>query len=145
MNIKQALKRKNKLTQLINEEFLKAAKYNVIEEGNPRPYSSVESIAKWQNLSNELVQLKTKIHKANLPMYEMIFTLSETKNQIKHLRNLDCSSGISYNRWDPEKPIIKHSEINIVERDGMIKSLEERIEIIQDELDKWNHNTLIED
>lgn len=145
MNIKQALKRKNKLTQLINEEFLKAARYNVVEEGNPRPYSATESIAKWQDLSNELVELKTKIHKANEPVYKLIFTLSELKNQIKHLRSLDCTSGVSHNRWDSEKPIVKHSEINIVERDSMVKSLEERIESIQDELDKWNHNTSIED
>jgi hypothetical protein len=31
----------------------------------------------------------------------------------------------------------------VVEKDKMIKSLEERIEILQDQLDQWNHVTLV--
>ena len=55
MNIKQALKKKNKLVGLIHEEFQKASQYNVVDEGNPRPYSATESIGKWMQLTNELI------------------------------------------------------------------------------------------
>lgn len=144
MNIKQALKRKNKILGLMSEEWSKASQYNVIEEGNPRPYSAVESLTKWMDLSEELVTLKSKIHLANGPKYEQIFRLAELKNQVKHLKALNCQSGKSQNRWDSEAPIIKHAEINIVERDKMIKAKESMIEYIQDELDQWNHNTTIE-
>lgn len=146
MNIKQALKRKNKLVGLISEEFHKASQYNVVDEGNPRPYSSTESIGKWMQLTNELIVLKTQIHKANVPVYDKIFELSELKNQVKHLKLLNCTSGkVSTSRWGNEsEPVIKHAEINIVERDSMIKNLETRIESLQDELDQWNHNTLID-
>lgn len=145
MNIKQALKQKNKLVGLISEEFNKAAKYNVVDEGNPRPYSATESIAKWMTLTDELVELKTKIHKANQPMYGRIFRLAECKNQVKYLKSLDCTSGKVAHRWDSTEPTVKHAEINIIERDNMIKTLESQIEFIQDELDQWNHNTTIED
>ena len=146
MNIKQALKKKNKLVGLIHEEFYKASQYNVIDEGNPRPYSATESIGKWMQLTNELIVLKTAIHKANLPVYDKIFEMSELKNQVKSLKSLNCASGkVSTSRWGSEsEPVIKHAEINIVERDSMIKNLESRIETLQDELDQWNHNTLIE-
>ncbi len=144
MNIKQALKKKNKLVGMISEEFRKASEYNVVDEGNPRPYSATEAIGKWMQLTNDLIVLKAQIHKANEPVYSKIFELSELKNQVKLLKHLNCSSGTTYSRWDSEKPVIKHAEINVVERDGMVKHLELRIEALQDELDQWNHNTLID-
>ncbi len=144
MNIKQALKKKNKLVGLISEEFSKASQYNVVDEGNPRPYSATEAIGKWMQLTNELIVLKTAIHKANVPVYDKIFELSELKNQVKHLKSLNCVSGkVAGGRWGEGDPIVKHAEINIVERDGMIKNLEARIEAIQDQLDQWNHTTLV--
>jgi hypothetical protein len=145
MNIKQALKRKNKLVGLMTEEWNKVSQYNVTDDGNPRPYSAVEAMAKWMNLSEELVTLKAKIHLANGPMYDQIFRLAETKNQVKYLKSLNCQSGKVQNRWDSEAPTIKHAEINVVERDKMVKDMEVRIEMIQDDLDQWNHNTIIED
>lgn len=138
MNIKQALKRKNKLLALVIEEFSKASTYNSIEEGNPRPYSATESIKKWQEYSEELVELKTKIHKANTPNFHLIFTLSELKSQIKFLKTLNCAHGKERNRWSEGEAIVRHAEINTVEKDNMIKSLETRIELIQDELDHFN-------
>jgi hypothetical protein len=145
MNIKQALKKKNKLVGMINEEFYKASQYNVIDEGNPRPYSATESIGKWMQLSNELIVLKTQIHKANLPVYDKIFELSELKNQVKLLKSLNCTSGkVAGGRWGDSEPVVKHAEINVVEKDKMVKELESRIEKLQDELDQWNHSTLID-
>jgi hypothetical protein len=97
-------------------------------------------------LSNELIVLKTQIHKANVPVYDKIFELSELKNQVKYLKTLNCTSGkVSTSRWGSEtEPVVKHAEINVVERDKMVKSLESRIESLQDELDQWNHNTQID-
>jgi hypothetical protein len=144
MNIKQALKKKNKLVGMISEEFNKASQYNVVDEGNARPYSATEAIGKWMELTNELIVLKTQILKANLPVYDKIFELSELKNQVKHLRSLNCTSGkVSGGRWGEGEPVMKHAEINVVEKDKIVKNLEARIETIQDELDQWNHNTLI--
>lgn len=143
MNIKQALKRKNKLVTLIVEEFSKASSYNSIEEGNARPYSATEAIQKWQEYSDELVSLKSRIHRANAPMYEKIFMLSELKSQVKHLKSLNCNQGKERNRWNENEPIIRHAEINTVERDTMVKELESRIENIQDELDSFNALTEI--
>lgn len=145
MNIKQALKKKNKIIGLMTEEFYKASQYNVVDEGNPRPYSATEAIGKWMQLSNDLIVLKTQIHRANLPVYDKIFELSELKSQVKLLKSLNCSSGkTAGGRWGDGESVIKHAEINVVEKDKMVKNLETRIETLQDELDQWNHNTLID-
>jgi hypothetical protein len=145
MNIKQALKRKNKLAGLMNEEFAKANKYNSVEEGNPRPYSAVKSLDNWMSIIDELVDLKTRIHTANTLVFEKIFRLAELKSQIKNLKSLDCTAGkhTEGGRWGNGEQVIRHSEITVTERDLIIKDLEAQIEHIQEELDVHNHNTEI--
>lgn len=144
MNIKQALKRKNKLVQEIKTEFEKIEEYNSIPEKNNRPYSANLALKRWSELTEELIDLKTTIHMANLLVYDKIFTLSERKNQIKMLKTLDCTEGVpARSKYDNFDLPPRKSEITINERDEFIKSLEDEIEKLQDELDEWNHITKI--
>lgn len=144
MNIKQALKRKNKLVQEIKTEFEKVEQYNSISETNFRPYSAKRALENWVKLTNELVNVKTNIHLANAPVYPKIFQLSELKNQVKLLKTLDCTEGVpSRSRYDSVDLPSRKAEITVIERDSMIKDMETQIETIQDELDEWNHTTQI--
>ena len=95
--------------------------------------------------SNELVELKTKIHKANTPVYDKIFRLSELKSTISRLKSLDCSEGVSndYYSRNRENPPVKTAEVSVVDRDEMVKFMEEQIEDLQDILDNHNQNTEI--
>jgi hypothetical protein len=144
MNIKKALKEKNRLVKEIQDLQHRVATYNSIEVGNKRPYSVKESMEKLNSLSNELVELKTKIHVANAPIYKHIFRLSELKSMITRIKNLDCNEGIvqDYYSRNRETPLVKEAEISIVERDEMVKHMENQIEEIQDILD--NHNQITE-
>jgi len=72
MTVKQALKLKNKLVKEITEELQKAQSYNSVEVNSTRPYSSTESLEKASKLTNELIELKTKIHQANTSVYGKI-------------------------------------------------------------------------
>ena len=144
MNIKQALKRKNKLVKEINDTFRIVMAYNSVSEDNERPYSTKESLELWNKLNNELIELKTAIHRANAPVYNKIFKLSELKNQIKHLNSIDCTTGVPpRNRYDSVVASARVAEITIIERDGMVKQIEKEIDEIQDFLDEWNFNTPI--
>jgi hypothetical protein len=142
MNIKQALKKKNLLVKEILDLHTKLATYNSVELGNVRPYSAKECMIKIHQLSDELIKLKTHIHKANGPVYHHIFRLSELKSMITRIKNLDCNEGIvnDYYSMKRETPTVKTSEISIVERDEMVKQMENQIEEIQDILD--NHNQI---
>ena len=95
--------------------------------------------------SNELVELKTKIHKANTPVYDKIFRLSELKSTISRLKSLDCTEGVSadYYSRNRENPPVKTAEVTVVERDEMVKFMEGQIEDLQDILDNHNQNTEI--
>lgn len=144
MNIKKALKEKNRLVKEIQDLQVRVATYNSIEVGNKRPYSVRESMERLNSLSNELVELKTKIHVANAPIYKHIFRLSELKSMITRIKNLDCNEGTvqDYYSRNRETPLVKEAEISIVERDDMVKHMEGQIEEIQDILD--NHNQITE-
>jgi hypothetical protein len=146
MTIKQALKYKKKLASKMNEEFSKLSKYNSVEVGTNRVYDPKESMRKWFEMTNELIELKTKIHLANSVVYGKIFRMSELKSQLSSLKQLDCTEGKysdRYSRMSGDTPIIKEAAIGLLERDTMIASMEEEIEKIQEELDIHNANTSI--
>jgi hypothetical protein len=142
MNIKKALKEKNRLVKEIQDLHVRVATYNSVEVGNVRPYSAKECMEQINQKSNELVELKTKIHRANGPVYNHIFRLSELKSMITRIKNLDCNEGSvqDYYSRNRETPLVKVTEISIVERDEMVKHMEGQIEEIQDILD--NHNQI---
>jgi polyhydroxyalkanoate synthesis regulator phasin len=91
-----------------------------------------------------LIALKSAIHRANAPMFEKIFEMSELKSTIKALQKLDCTEGKSNrDRYRMESELILTSEVSLVVRNGKIKNLEERIEYLQDEMDVFNATTEI--
>jgi hypothetical protein len=94
--------------------------------------------------TRELAILKAKIHIANTPVMKDIFWMSEMKSTIAALRKMDCTEGKSNReRFRMESEMILTSEISLVNRNEEIKSLEAKIEGIQDMLDTFNATTEI--
>ena len=57
---------------------------------------------------------------------------------------MDCTEGKSNrDRYRLESEVVLTSEISLVQRNEMVKELEEKIESIQDELDVYNATTTI--
>jgi hypothetical protein len=141
MNIKQALKQKNKLVGNNTELFQRLETNNSVEDGAIRHYDVEETLTQLLNNVDDLVELKTKIHKANMEVYHKIFELSELKSLVKLIRILDCNEGTVRNRrrfGDDETPLQKTTIIDVVHRDNLVKMLETKIETLQDELDSHN-------
>jgi hypothetical protein len=142
MNVKQALKAKNKLTTQIKALYEIAKNHNSIEEGNLRRYSVNGVLNDAEELTKELVDLKTKIHQANQPVYGKIFLMAELKGKVKQLKGMSCEEGKVTERFGSIQSV-KEVEINIAQKDQMIKDLENQIEGLQDELDVHNATTTI--
>ena len=142
MNIKQALKLKNKLVTEIKEQYEIAKNHNSIEQGNTRRYSVTEALAKVNDLTHQLIGLKTKIHKANANVYHLIFQMSELKNQVKQLKSIPIEEGRVTERYGSISTI-KEVELDIAQRDNLVKAIEVQIEDIQDQLDIHNSKTEI--
>lgn len=142
MNVKQALKQKNKLVGEIKECYRIIQTQNSIEEGNPRRYSVKKKIEEIATLTDELVQLKAKLHRANAPVYEKIFQMAEIKGIIKELKKMDVSEGKQDSRYGSVVSV-KEVEMTVIERDAIVKQYEAEVEKIQNELDIHNSNTII--
>lgn len=142
MNINQALKVKNRLISEINEHAEITQRFNSIEKGNLRRYSIKDSLAKIESLTLELVELKTKIHKANEPVLDKIFLMSELKSFVKNLKKIPVEEGTITSRYGQVQEQ-KEVEINISELKQIIKEVERKISEIQDELDVFNATTEI--
>ena len=142
MNVKQALKQKNKLVTELKAQYQILQKFNSIEEGNPRRYIMVDVLAKIESLSNELVELKARIHKVNQPVYNQIFLLAELKGRIKELKKVPTDEGKQTERYGSVQSI-KVVELNIVDIENRVGELQDRIEELQNELDIHNANTII--
>jgi hypothetical protein len=140
MNISQALKLKKKLISEINEQFGIAKSFNSIEKGNVRRYSVVESLNKSADLIEELVDLKVKIQKVNLPVLEKIYTISELKSYVSELKKIPVDEGLVYSRYGSAQEN-KEVEVNVSEIRELIKVAESKIQNIQDELDVFNATT----
>jgi hypothetical protein len=143
MKVKQALKYKKKLATKMNQEFVRVNMYNSVEEGTTRVYDVKEAMQNWLKMGEELVELKTKIHLANAPVYGKIFRMSELKSQLSNLKQLDCVDGKYFDRYGRSEAIVKTAEISVLERDQMVSTIEEEIERLQEELDEHNATTSI--
>ena len=142
MNVKQALKQKNKLVTDLKAQYEILKKYNSIEEGNPRRYSMSVTLTVIETIQFELVELKAKIHKANQPVYAKIFELAELKGLVKELKKVPTEEGKVNERYGSVVSV-KEVELNVVDIDNTIKSIESKIEYIQNELDIHNATTQI--
>lgn len=143
MKVKQALKYKKKLASKMNQEFSKVQMYNSVEEGSTRVYDVKESMKNWLTMSEELVELKTKLHLANAPVYGKIFRMSELKSQLSNLRQLDCVDGKHFDRYGRGEAVVKTAKISVLEKDQLVLTIEEEIEKLQEELDEHNATTSI--
>jgi hypothetical protein len=142
MKIKQALKQKNVLTAEIAElnQLIRSSNSTVV--GNPKHYKVVDLMTELNSKILELVGLKDKIHKANSPVYDKIFLLSELKGQVNVYKGISTVEGkMEGNRYSNSEPSVMEVELNVIQVKAIIKGLEVKINEIQEELDYHNATT----
>jgi len=144
MNIKQALKQKNKLVKKISEraEFLQ--KENCVVVGAVRNYDPHTQLGELVEEVNALVELKTKIHLANVEVYSKIFRMSELKNLCKIIKLVDTKEGmVHHSRYGDSTMINYESAIKHQDKVSLLEQIEQEIEQLQDELDAHNASRLV--
>jgi len=144
MNIKQALKEKNKLAKKVTDLMDRTNRNNSMDEGAVRSYDPKESLNQALQMVDDLVNLKTKMHMANAEVYDKIFRMSEYKSLVKYLKTLNCSQGtIVTSRYGDSTTRQMTTVISEVERDSLVEKYETLIDNLQTELDTHNATTHI--
>ncbi len=142
MTIAQALKEKNKKVAKIQKIWERINRYNSIQEGADRPYSTADLFAQVHAEVESLVELKTKIHEASAPVRRDIFSLSEMKNFVQRVRSVNTTHGVYKDRYESTSSVL-NAELDIKWQDSKIEEIEEKIENLQEKLDQFNHTTHI--
>lgn len=145
MNLTKALKHKKKLVKQADEMFNRFQRYNSQNKENVnKGYSPEEAFNSWIELTQDLIELKTKIHNANIKIAEKIFRLGELKNLVSRLRNVDTKSGMvrEYRHGDPT-PVEYVAYMDLFAKDDQISKLEGEIEQLQEEIEAYNAITKI--
>ena len=144
MNIKQALKEKNKLAKKVTDLMDRTNRNNSMDEGAVRSYDPKESLEQALQMVDDLVNLKTKMHMANAEVYDKIFRMSEYKSLVKYLKTLNCNQGtVVSSRYGDTTSRQMTTVITEVERDALVEKYETLIDTIQTELDMHNATTHI--
>jgi DNA repair exonuclease SbcCD ATPase subunit len=143
MTIAQALKEKNKKVTKLSNLWDRLQRYNVVTEGDTRPYSSQDTWNEIEKLTKEIVELKTRIHHASEPVRLDIFMLSELKNKAQRLKSVNTNSGTYRDRYSDSAPVVQTPEFDILWKDSMVEQIETQIEETQERLDKFNHTSNI--
>ena len=144
MNIKQALKEKNKLAKKVTDLMDRTNRNNSLDEGAVRSYDPKESLEQALQMVDDLVNLKTKMHMANAEVYDKIFRMSEYKSLVKYLKTLNCNQGtIVTSRYGDSTARQMTTVITEVERDALVEKYETLIDNLQTELDTHNATTQI--
>jgi hypothetical protein len=142
MNINQALKTKNKLVSEINEQMSIAKAFNSLEKNTPRHYSVMEALNRVSELTEMLVDLKVRIQKANSPVLDKIYKMSELKSYVTELKRIPVDEGSVIARYGSVQET-KEVELNVSQIRDLIKEAESNIDKLQDELDVFNVTTQI--
>jgi hypothetical protein len=142
MTIAQALKEKNKKTSKIQKLWIRIAQFNSVEEGEERPYDLQKTWDDYLNEIGALVELKSKIHAASSPVRVDIFDLSELKGIVKNIHSLDVTNGKKRERYS-ESAVEVSAHFNVSWKDLTIEKLEEKIDLLQEKLNLFNHTTNI--
>ena len=138
--IAKALKEKNKLKNEIAQLQKRLSTYNSIIKGNPRPFDLNKTEQDLTDKISQLVSLKSAINKTNQPIQEKIFRLAEIKGLISFYKKLPVTEGKSSERYGSEtnEYEVFFNEAVIGERTN---ELEKEADLIQDELESFNHKT----
>jgi len=146
MNLSQALKQKNRLAgELVRQQ-------QIFQRENARRNDNVSNVNRedvWQKilaLSNELGDLKGKITTANIGIYPLLERMAEYKALISFVQTLTKTEGeeVSFVGHNQEKLIYTwNSTINQERCDGLVASLQVKINDCQDIIDSYNHKTEI--
>nr|WP_297786932.1 hypothetical protein [uncultured Allomuricauda sp.] len=146
MTIVEALKEKNRLVGRVLELQNRISTYNCVIEGNPRAYNPKEVMAELNKTIEELIDIKTRITRANQPVQEKIYRLSELKTKIRFLKTIPTTEGKApsgKNYYSQSEIYVWESAIKTKDRDENVVDLGNEISKIQQELDTHNYNTVI--
>ena len=142
LTIAQALKQKNKLAFKLQKNWGRIHTYNSAVVESYRPFNVEDLLHETIKVTQELVELKTKIHEASAPVREKIFRLSELKSAMQQITSIPTKEGKIRERYD-HQVVEMEAIITAARVDVLSEQFEQEIDQIQELLEVFNHKTYL--
>lgn len=145
MTISKALKRKNVLVKEISTLVERISSYNSYLSGTTPTYNAVELLGELKAKTNELIKLKSDLNKANQPIQESIYKISELKSFISRIKNINTTAGKQISgRFSATTGEVEYfAQISTLQLDALVKASEVEVDELQEKIDTFNYTTTI--
>ena len=144
INLAQALKEKNRLAGEITNMWNLVQRENSCWENHTRCIDIRETLETIGTYTEKLIELKTKIGKANKDNLENMYSLEELKSKISKLDGINTEEDVKYIGMQETIKMVRTVEIQESEILKMKKELQIECNRLQDALDSYNVRTTIE-
>ncbi len=141
INLSRALKLKNRVVHRLSQLDTLITTYNSVIEDN-QEYDVRQLYKARMVLAEQLVRLKVAINAANQPVQGLIFELAECKALIAMLGKVNTRHGPSVEGFSGAKTNYV-AQFRKPDIDREARRVEQEIDRLQDELDRFNHRTSI--
>ena len=144
ITLAQALKEKNRIVGEISRLWELVENENSCWESHTRSVDVKETMKTIEFLVQKLVELKTKIGKANEGNLANMYALEECKSQMSRFSKLNTLEDVRYRGVNDDKMEVRSAEITAQEVLQRNKNLQRQCNQLQDELDAYNATHKIE-
>ncbi len=146
MKLAKALKLKNKLASEIGKLKERINANNSYVEGAKQYYDVTKLLLELFEKIEKLIGLKLAINKANQPIQQNIFELSETKALVSFFEKLNVQEGEVNVSGYGGSPIMKQklTYVNESQKETYIETYKKKIEELQEEMDTYNYTAEID-
>ena len=145
ITLAKALKLKNRLTKKLNDVRSEVLANNQIMVGNTRNVDVNQQMQLAARIQDAIINLKTAINQANMPITPIILLNAELKGEISFLTGIPRMDGKQMSGGYLENKTIEYSSVfNHQMITGLVRNCEESIDKNQDTIDTHNHTTMID-
>ena len=142
MKLAKALKLKNKLLKEYNVTLSRTISSNCYDVDTQKVYNSAVLLQEAIAQRDRYVTLKAAIHSTSEPIRKKIFELGELKSFLGKINSLHTTEGIvKESSYSGGTVKTYAADISEQRKQEIIKSVEESIENIQEEIDVFNATT----
>lgn len=144
MTLSKALRWKKRAIEKLRKFETEVQSNNSHAEGEEPEVDVQNSLNKRREWRDHLIALKLQLAKASEPIRHKIFTLAETKAEISFLQGVPSNHGKVRSRYREESDVTYVATIRKTELEAMIQGLQDKIDLLQTEIDAFNAETVLE-
>jgi len=144
MTLARALRYKKRVVENIRTLEMEIQQNNSKIDGEERECDVRLAFKRREAWVFHLVDLKMKMQEATRPIQRLILELAEAKSEIAFWQRVPTMHGTQPSRFRAETTIRYVAEFRKPETDSMVRMLQDRIDLLQTQIDAHNAETTVE-